>query len=68
MLKVETLEAGAREAGVQQDVVNADTDALAFYHRSVGNMRAVFISRLHERACLYGCNQQKGKGVAGLDH
>lgn len=30
MLKVETLEAGAREAGVQQDVANADMDALAF--------------------------------------
>lgn len=30
MLKVETLEAGAREAGVQRYVLNADMDALAF--------------------------------------
>lgn len=30
VLKVETLEAGAGEAGVQRYVLNADTDALAF--------------------------------------
>lgn len=30
MLKVETLEAGAREAGAQRYVLNADMDALAF--------------------------------------
>lgn len=30
MLKVETLEAAAREAGVQRYVLNADMDALAF--------------------------------------
>lgn len=36
--------------------------------RAVGNMRALFISWLRERACLYVSNQQKGKGVAGPDH
>lgn len=50
-------------------------DALAFsfipgWHagRAVGNIRALFISWLHERACLCVSNQQKGKGVVGLDH
>lgn len=36
--------------------------------RAVGNIEALFISWLHERACLRVCNQEKGKGVVGLDH
>lgn len=80
VLKVEILEAGerAREAGVRGYVLNADCanmDALAFsfitgWHagRAVGHIRALFISWLQEHACLCVCNQQKGKGVVGLDH
>lgn len=77
MFKVETLEAGARErqecSGMFRMQIWMQSRLLLSqvgWHVgcAVGNMRAVFISWLHERACLYVCNQQKGKGVAGLDH